>query len=134
LRTCKFTNSVPVNPNKNTTATQKPSNVNWKENEELVLRNRGGVFPGNERKQPACCARKQRNSTTGGTTHTSVLSSHGHGARGPTVPGSVCRTAVLSDSLIHPATDRLSEWTFTDPFADRVSEWNIQKLLQSLAA
>jgi hypothetical protein len=51
-----------------------------KENEELALRNLGGVFPGNERKRPDC-ARKQRDVTTRGTTHTSVMWSHGHGAQ-----------------------------------------------------
>jgi hypothetical protein len=53
-----------INSKKQNKTKQKPSDMKWKENEELLLRNRGGVFPGNERKQQDC-ARKQRNVTSG---------------------------------------------------------------------
>jgi hypothetical protein len=107
--------------------------MKWKENEKLVLRNRGGVFPGNERKQADCCARKQRNSTTVGTTHTSVVWSHGHGARGPLSLGPCAQPPYW---VTHSFTQQLTGCPigrFTDCFADRVSEWCVETNIQWMA-
>ena len=86
----------------------------------------GGVFPGNGRKRPDC-ARKQRNGTTRGTTHTSVLWSHGHGTHCHWVHTLHPYWAdSLSIRLIHLLIGR-----FTHSFTDLVSECYIEKLIQS---